>query len=249
MAPKRPNAKAVAGNEKKAAHAAQVAAKDAAAMEADNAKNWEQGANMRGKSRANDAATKADEANRKRLEKAAMLAAEEAELGPGGKIKASVGVKKKGGKKKNDLGLLEDALVGAADKKTKAKKLAEKQKKERLEKEAKARAEKAQQEAAALDPLLQNTNAMLEGAAGREGNLQAMEGASGLDGALETLNISGGMEVKSHRALHMAFEERMLPIMKEDYPGLRLTQYKEKIFALWKKSSENPHNQPLPESS
>jgi hypothetical protein len=31
--------------------------------------------------------------------------------------------------------------------------------------------------------------------------------------------------------------------VKADYPGLRLTQYKEKIFALWKKSPENPENQ------
>jgi hypothetical protein len=47
----------------------------------------------RGKSRA---AAKADEAARKSQEKADTLAAdEEAELGPGGNVKARVGVKKK----------------------------------------------------------------------------------------------------------------------------------------------------------
>ena len=44
------------------------------------------------------------------------------------------------------------------------------------------------------------------------------------------------------KALHMAFEERMMPEMKEQYPGLRKSQYKEKIFQLWKKSAENPMN-------
>jgi len=176
-----------------------------------------------------------------------MLAAEEAELGSGGKVKAPV-MKKKGGKKKDDLSLLGDALVGAAEKKSKAKKRAETEKKQREEREARARAEKQEEEQRQIDPLMQNTNMMIEGALGREGNVLSMDGASGLDGALDTLNVSGGMDVKSKRALHMAFEERMLPIMKEDYPGLRLTQYKEKIFALWKKSPENPQNQPLPDS-
>ena len=31
--------------------------------------------------------------------------------------------------------------------------------------------------------------------------------------------------------------------MKEDYPGLKLSQYKDKIFQKWKKSPENPANQ------
>ena len=37
-----------------------------------------------------------------------------------------------------------------------------------------------------------------------------------------------------------------MPQVKEDYPGLKLSQYKEKIFQLWKKSPENPANQPKP---
>lgn len=57
MGPRKPNAKAVAGNEKKAAHAAELASKDAAVREAESAKEWQQGANMRGQSRASDAGT------------------------------------------------------------------------------------------------------------------------------------------------------------------------------------------------
>jgi hypothetical protein len=71
------------------------------------------------------------------------------------------------------------------------------------------------------------------------------EGASGLDGALQSLDIRSAApgEAKSAKALYKEFEERMLPKMKEEYPGLRLSQYKEKIFNLWKKSPENPANQ------
>lgn len=182
-------------------------------------------------------AAKADAEARKRQEKEALLAQEEAELGSGGKARASLKSSKKG-KKTDDLSL----LVLAAEKTSRKKKEAELEKKRKEEQAAKERAEKEKKE---LDPLLQNTNLMLEGAVGREGNIQAMEETlSGLDGALQTLNISvPGGDVKSQKALHLAFEEKMLPIVKAEYPGLRLSQYKEKIFALWKKSPENPQNQ------
>jgi hypothetical protein len=45
------------------------------------------------------------------------------------------------------------------------------------------------------------------------------------------------------QALYNAYYERQLPIMKEDLPGLKLSQYKDRIFEAWKKSSENPANQ------
>lgn len=188
-------------------------------------------------------AAKADAEARKRQEKAALLAQEEAALGSGGKARASLTTSKKAakGKKNDDLSL----LVLAAEKTSRKKKEAELEKKRKEEQAAKERAEKEKKE---LDPLMQNTNLMLEGAVGREGNVQAMEETlSGLDGALQTLNISvPGGDVKSQRALHLAFEEKMLPIVKAEYPGLRLSQYKEKIFTLWKKSPENPQNQILP---
>jgi Coiled-coil domain-containing protein 124 /Oxs1 len=187
------------------------------------------------------AAAKADAEARKRQEKAALLAQEEAALGAGGKPKPTSSIKKANGGKKDDLSLL---LVHAAEKTSRQKKQAELEKKR---KEELAAQERAAKEKEALDPLMQNTNMMLEGAVGREGNVQAMEETlSGLDGALQTLNISvPGGDVKSQRALHMAFEEKMLPIVKADFPGLRLSQYKEKIFTSWKKSPENPQNQIL----
>ena len=40
-----------------------------------------------------------------------------------------------------------------------------------------------------------------------------------------------------------AFYQQQLPIMKNEYPGLRLTQYQQKIHLLWKKSPLNKNNQ------
>jgi hypothetical protein len=38
----------------------------------------------------------------------------------------------------------------------------------------------------------------------------------------------------------------MLPQVREDYPGLKLSQCKQKCFDLWKKSPDNPKNQAPP---
>lgn len=74
--------------------------------------------------------------------------------------------------------------------------------------------------------------------------------ASGIEDAIAALEVAGeaggeaGKAGKvNRRALHMAFEERELAGVKEDYPGLKRSQYKEKIFEMWKKSPENPDNQ------
>ena len=69
--------------------------------------------------------------------------------------------------------------------------------------------------------------------------------ASGIDGALGALDISGGGDgkVQSTKALYKAFEERKMAELKEDYPNLKMSQYKDKVFNLWKKSPENPANQ------
>ena len=80
---------------------------------------------------------------------------------------------------------------------------------------------------------------------GRAANkaLDEEHGASGIDGALDAMNISVGGQATSSKALFKAYEERMMSQMKEDFPGLKLSQYKDKIFQKWKKSPENPANQ------
>lgn len=241
---KGPNAKAVAGNALKAANEEKKKAAAAAEAERRAAESWNDGANTRKQSRDAEAAAKADEAARKRREKAELLAAEEAALPTGGKAKTPSGPKKKGGKKKDDLGLLEDALVSAADKKVKKQKALEREKKEKQALEAAAKPK----EEVPMDPLMANTEKMMinDELVGRDANKARMEeeGTSGIDAALSVLNVGGdGVTLKSAKALYNAFEEKMMPVVKEEHPGLRLTQYKEKIWQLWKKSPENPANQ------
>lgn len=45
------------------------------------------------------------------------------------------------------------------------------------------------------------------------------------------------------KALWNAFFEARLPEMKEEKPGLKLQQYKARIFDEWQRSKENPRNQ------
>ena len=266
---KGPNQKAEAGRAQKAEHAAQKQAALDQQRQAQEAAEWQKGANTKRLSREQEAAAKADEAARKRREKADLLAAEEAELGSGGTTqakKAELSAKKsknKGnkGKKKDDLALLEDALVSAADKKAKKKKaddLAKQHEQEQTRAKQQAKQQALEEQAKTLDPLLANTEKMIgdsttdnEGVVvGRSANKARMEEAagSGIEAALDTLNVTtGGGGISSPKlsakALYQAFEERMLPQVKDDYPGLRLSQYKEKVWALWRKSPENPANQ------
>jgi Coiled-coil domain-containing protein 124 /Oxs1 len=230
------------------------AAKEAAARAAKEkqaAAEWSVGANTKAASRQADEASKADEAARKRREKQALLAEEEANIsGAGSKIKKTPTLSKKKGKK-DDLSMLEDALVSGAEKKQKAKKEAERKKAERLREEEQKRKEAQEAAEAAKDPLLSNTEDMIRGTTddlvGRNANkaLDEENAVSGIDGALQGLGVgdADGTKGPSMKALYKAFEERMLPGMKEDYPSLKLSQYKDKIFQAWKKSPENPANQ------
>mmetsp|Transcript_22377 Transcript_22377/g.33059 ORF Transcript_22377/g.33059 Transcript_22377/m.33059 type:complete len:262 (+) Transcript_22377:28-813(+) len=249
------NEKKQKGNELKAANKAKKDSAAAAAAAKIEETNWRKGSNLKGEARGNAAAEKADEQARKRAEKAALLAAEENELAAGGKPKLKLtNVKKKGGKKKNDVSLLEDALVGNADKKAKADKRAARLKKEAEEMRRKEREQKKEEEMKEMDPLLANTNAMIGNSIDDNGRLNASLvpgeiNASGIDSALASMKLSSSSSAvvddhpeKRMKALHKAFEQKMMPQMKEEYPGLKRSQYLEKMFILWKKSPENPMN-------
>lgn len=239
------NQKAAAAAEQKAEVQQDKDAKNSAEREKELQQEWNQGANVRGQRKSESAAAKADDAARKRQEKAALLAEEEANL-KSGKVKKAPVLSKKGKKKKNDLSLLEDALVGAADKKVKSKRASE-----RLKEEKKAEQERNEQPEKPLDPLLANTQSMLSGTeadlVGRKANkaLDAEGVGVGIDGALDALSIGAGAAAgePSRKALYKAFEERKMIELKEELPGLKMSQYKDKIFNLWKKSPENPANQ------
>ena len=59
---------------------------------------------------------------------------------------------------------------------------------------------------------------------------------TGMDNILDTFSSSETISYNS-------FYQQQLPIVKSEYPGLRLTQYQEKIHILWKKSPLNKNNQ------
>jgi hypothetical protein len=192
-------------------------------------------------------ASKSDEAARKRAEKEALLAAEEAEMGPS-KPKKVQSVKKGKKKKKNDVSLLEDSLIGDAEKKAKADKKSARLKKEREERLKEERERKEGEEKKKMDPLMANTDAMIGNSIeGGRLNASLVAGeidATGMDAALNVLSITKDDDhpEKRMKALHKAFEEKMMPEMKEQYPGLKRRQYLDKIFGIWKKSPENPMN-------
>jgi hypothetical protein len=205
------------------------------------------GANTRGASKKKDAESKADEQLKKKQEMADILAADEEVIA--GTVFTGKKIKKKG---KDDFDKLNEVL--AAQPKTKAQKLAEEKKKAaelKRKKEDEARKkrdeEKQKREADAVkagivlqdDLLVENTNKMSSDTVD----------ATGISEAISLLSTSGGddTEIDAHperrqKALHKAYVEKMMPIVKQDHPGLRMTQYQEKIFEMWKSSAENPRH-------
>ena len=74
--------------------------------------------------------------------------------------------------------------------------------------------------------------------------------ATGIDAALNLMSLTQSGEPDRHperraKAAYRAFEEREMPLMREDNPGLKRSQLKELIFKKWKKSPENPFNHML----
>ncbi|KEP52798.1 DUF1014 family protein [Rhizoctonia solani 123E] len=85
--------------------------------------------------------------------------------------------------------------------------------------------------------------------------------ATGIDDALDLLDAvnaktdkasvgqqAAGIEKHPERRFKAAFEayqERELPVLKEERPGLRLQQYKDLLYKMFQKSPDNPFNQTL----
>ncbi|KAL7319424.1 hypothetical protein PS15m_002560 [Mucor circinelloides] len=76
--------------------------------------------------------------------------------------------------------------------------------------------------------------------------------ATGIDDALDLLSIDEGSakakDIEKHperrfKAALAAYEERELPRIKAENPGLRLTQLKELVYKAFQKAPENPFNQ------
>ena len=70
--------------------------------------------------------------------------------------------------------------------------------------------------------------------------------ASGVDEAIAALSVGGeggaGGKKVNMKAAFKEFEEREIVRLKEENPGLKLSQYKEMVWKAWQKSEENPMN-------
>ena len=73
--------------------------------------------------------------------------------------------------------------------------------------------------------------------------------ASGVDAAIEALaecstSTGPGSSKKINlKALYKEFEATQMGVLKEEHPGLKLSQYKERCWQAWQKSPENPMNE------
>eukprot|EP00160_Parvularia_atlantis_P016101 Unigene4934_Nuclearia_a/m.15113 Unigene4934_Nuclearia_a/g.15113 ORF Unigene4934_Nuclearia_a/g.15113 Unigene4934_Nuclearia_a/m.15113 type:complete len:243 (-) Unigene4934_Nuclearia_a:63-791(-) len=71
------------------------------------------------------------------------------------------------------------------------------------------------------------------------GSSSAAAGSAAVDAAIDR------HPERRMKAAYAAYEEKWIPLMKEENPGLRLSQLKERIFKQWQKAPENPMNQGL----
>ncbi|KAK1304917.1 hypothetical protein QJS10_CPB11g02085 [Acorus calamus] len=77
---------------------------------------------------------------------------------------------------------------------------------------------------------------------------EAVVEAHSVEEALAKMNVSDALPSDRHperrlKASFKAFEEAELLKLREEKPGLTLTQYRDMIWKLWKKSPDNPLNQ------
>ena len=228
-------------------------AKQAAEDERREASTWNEGSDLRGKKKRGEAERKAAEKDAAAAAKRAALAEEEA-MAMNVKPKVKVAGKKANAKSK-EMAELEAQL--------KAMELEKKKKEEKLKAAAsgggggvaKGKGSSSKKKKGGggddsdeseedyyddLPPLEANPN--------RKG--ADIESARNLDQAIDLLGSGGGGAAggggdekhpeKRMKAAYKAYEEQMLPQMKDEFPGLKLRQYQNMIFEKWQKAPQNP---------
>lgn len=179
-------------------------------------------------------AKKAEVANKKKLAQAEALETEEATAWNEGS--------KKTNKKKEDTQFKKeeaarkkaenDALLKAEEASMPSKPLSAKQR---------GAAKVASRRTGKIDDFLGDSNAPELSASGIDSALEALS-LTGRDGGVQTKDIDKHPE-RRVKAAYAAFEERRIPEMKKEEPGLRLQQMKNLIYKEFQKSPENPMNQ------
>ena len=200
---------------------------------------WNEGTNKRGEKKAQMEHEKQMEKMQKLKEKKELEEAENADI-----QSTDTKVKKTKKKKGDDFELLNEALKNAP--KTKAQKEAEQKQQEKLQKIAELERvnAKLKEEKELLEKEKQQN--IQKGMVYEHDNIMDMElhntfeedeqVITGLDNILSSFSTEDSLSFNK-------FYHQQLPIMKNEYPGLRLTQYQQKIHVLWKKSPLNKNNQ------
>jgi len=117
---------------------------------------------------------------------------------------------------------------------------------EQVKERAKQEASKSQKEEEEEDEILtENINHLL---ADQRAKL-AENGSEFIDARSvnEALGQMNGGEADKHpekrlKAAYLAYESKNLPAMRNDNPGLKLSQYKQMLWKQWQKAPENPLN-------
>ena len=242
------NEKVTAARERKTAQKAQKASEAAAAKEAVDAASWAQGSNASGAARRK---AKEDKTAEKLAHKQALRAEAEEDMAA-----AVKGARKKG--KSKGAGLPDDLLAAmdaAGKKKGKtARKPAKRQGGGIAPKAPRMTTGTVLSESPSAPrgkTGITEQSDEIFGFGGSAANRAVAEaGASGIEAGIDQLAVGGGggagLDRHPERRVKAAFkawEERELPVIRAELPGLKLSQYKERLFARWKKSPENPMNQ------
>tara|TARA_B100000963_G_scaffold346328_1_gene351420 strand:- start:76 stop:768 length:693 start_codon:yes stop_codon:yes gene_type:complete len=200
---------------------------------------WNEGTNKRGEKRAQLENEKQMEKMQKQKEKKDLEEAENLQF-----QNTNNKVKKTKKKKGDDLDMLNEALKNAP--KTKAQKDFEKkqQDKEKEKEKMEERIQKQKEEQEKLE--LEKQKNIQKGMVYEHENIMDNvihntleddeETITGLDNILKSFS-------KEESISFNKFYQQQLPILKNEYPTLRLTQYKQRIYILWKKSPLNKRNQ------
>ncbi|KDO28322.1 hypothetical protein SPRG_06372 [Saprolegnia parasitica CBS 223.65] len=233
MGPKKGNmnSKAAAANERKAANDAEKNKKKSAQAEAAAAAEWAQGADARGSKRQQEEELKRQQADAKKAELKRLQEEEEAALS-GVKAKAKT-------KNMKDMDKPWELALEPTGKKSNKGSRAKPASAPRVV------ADPAPARPAGRHDIVFNDDIDLHENKNRHAS-DALE-ATSVEDALALLSTDDkGNERHPERrakAAYKAFEEATMPQLKEDYPGLKLSQYKQRLSDMWRKSPQNPLNQ------
>jgi hypothetical protein len=196
--------------------------------------SWQVGTNERAKRKENDVNKKQEEKMKKHREMKELLQQEE-------DMQINSKLRMKPRKTKNDLFSLLDETLSKLPKTKQQKEKEEKNKKNEISKqrqlfEQEIKNQKQNEEIVKKAELLAS-NIVADDSFDRK---PICEGISGIDNILDEFNDNQN-GTANLKVLYNKFYNENIDTIKQENPGLRLTQYNERIQKMWKNSPNNPY--------